>query len=303
MSTLPPLYALRAFESAARYKSYTLAAEDLSITQSSISKHIKTLENFFGVKLFYRNGPRIMLTPEGEAFARDLEPVFGALSMACKRFSHQDFILYITSPYLFSLRWLIPVLKDFHASVNDITCHLDMAENMLMFVDFEKDNCDGAIQYGDGLFPIHWEVTRLVDEWLVPVCAPSLLDERQKKVRWQDCWLCSALTPDYINIWCNKSGEKFQSKSVRPWMFDSIERTINAAVQGIGTAIVDMNMVAAELQNNMLVIPIQKAVFSGRSYYFVWHNENYKKHSLSEFGRYLKSHIASEDREDIAYIT
>lgn len=47
-SSLPPLYALRAFESAARTGSFTLAADELHLTPSAVSKHIKTLEQHFG---------------------------------------------------------------------------------------------------------------------------------------------------------------------------------------------------------------------------------------------------------------
>ena len=54
--SLPPLYALRAFEAAARHSSFTRAGEELSITQSAVSRHIKTLEAHFACRLFQRNG-------------------------------------------------------------------------------------------------------------------------------------------------------------------------------------------------------------------------------------------------------
>lgn len=66
-SSLPPLYALRAFESAARTGSFTLAADELHLTPSAVSKHIKTLEQHFGCRLFQRNGPRIEVTPQGKS--------------------------------------------------------------------------------------------------------------------------------------------------------------------------------------------------------------------------------------------
>ncbi len=72
-SSLPPLYALRAFESAARTGSFTLAADELHLTPSAVSKHIKTLEQHFGCRLFQRNGPRIEVTPQGKIFAAELQ--------------------------------------------------------------------------------------------------------------------------------------------------------------------------------------------------------------------------------------
>lgn len=60
--SLPPLYALRAFEAAARHSSFTRAADELSITQSAVSRHIKTLEAHFACRLFQRNGRHLQLT-------------------------------------------------------------------------------------------------------------------------------------------------------------------------------------------------------------------------------------------------
>ena len=54
MSRLPPLTALRAFESAARNRSFTKAAQELFLTQSAISRHVRNLEELFGIALFYR---------------------------------------------------------------------------------------------------------------------------------------------------------------------------------------------------------------------------------------------------------
>ena len=56
---LPPLYALRAFEVAARSCSFTRAADELALTQSAISRHIRSLESYLGCRLFERNGPRL----------------------------------------------------------------------------------------------------------------------------------------------------------------------------------------------------------------------------------------------------
>ena len=92
-SSLPPLYALRAFESAARTGSFTLAAEELHLTPSAVSKHIKTLEQHFGCRLFQRNGPRIEVTPQGKIFAAELEQGFGRIEQACELFrSHRDLL-------------------------------------------------------------------------------------------------------------------------------------------------------------------------------------------------------------------
>lgn len=112
-SSLPPLYALRAFESAARTGSFTLAAEELHLTPSAVSKHIKTLEQHFGCRLFQRNGPRIEVTPQGKIFAAELQQGFGRIEQACELFrSHRD-LLRLKAPSTLTMRWLLDCLSRF----------------------------------------------------------------------------------------------------------------------------------------------------------------------------------------------
>lgn len=54
--SLPPLYALRAFEVAARLNSFSKAAEALNITPGAVSRHVRTLEQWFDCELFKRQG-------------------------------------------------------------------------------------------------------------------------------------------------------------------------------------------------------------------------------------------------------
>lgn len=68
---LPPLNALRAFEAAARHRSFTKAAAELCLTQSAVSRHVRNLEDLFGLPLFRRNHRAVTLTPEGQMYMRD----------------------------------------------------------------------------------------------------------------------------------------------------------------------------------------------------------------------------------------
>src|SRR5690606_41269896 len=79
---LPPLYALRAFEAAARFGSFTQAASSLCITQSAISRHVRTLEESLGCQLFERHGSRLALTDAGYRLARELKHGFPPVERA-----------------------------------------------------------------------------------------------------------------------------------------------------------------------------------------------------------------------------
>ena len=79
---LPPLYALRAFEAAARSGSFSKAADLLNITPGAVSRHIRTLEQWFDCQLFLRKGPQVEITRAGQIFAVQLTEGFQNLERA-----------------------------------------------------------------------------------------------------------------------------------------------------------------------------------------------------------------------------
>ena len=83
MARLPPLNALKCFEAAARYGSFSRAADELHVTQSAVSHQIRQLEEWFGLLLFDRQGRQTLPTPEGSELARSLAEAFGIMGTAC----------------------------------------------------------------------------------------------------------------------------------------------------------------------------------------------------------------------------
>ncbi|SOC93381.1 DNA-binding transcriptional regulator, LysR family [Rhizobium sp. AN5] len=65
---LPPLATLRAFEAAARRSSFSLAAQELGMTATAVSQHVRNLETWLGVPLFERHARGVRLTPAGQEF-------------------------------------------------------------------------------------------------------------------------------------------------------------------------------------------------------------------------------------------
>ena len=68
--TLPPTNSLVVFEAAARHMNFTRAAEELSVTQSAVSRQVQLLEDFLGTTLFQRHARGLQLTREGERLHR-----------------------------------------------------------------------------------------------------------------------------------------------------------------------------------------------------------------------------------------
>src|SRR6202020_1944430 len=83
MRRIPNFVLLRAFEAAARLESFTLAAEELHLSQSAISHQVKELEEYFGRPLFYRRNRRVETTSEGRRLFDSLGRVFDVIEAAC----------------------------------------------------------------------------------------------------------------------------------------------------------------------------------------------------------------------------
>src|SRR5438876_240604 len=112
---LPPLNALRVFETAARHLSFKEAAQELSITQAAVSHQIKSLEEYLGVELFRRAGRGVQLTEAARACLPKLREGFESLAAAVELIRERaaETELMITAPPVFTARWLFPRLADF----------------------------------------------------------------------------------------------------------------------------------------------------------------------------------------------
>ncbi len=175
---MPPLYALRAFEAAARLGSFTEAGLSLCITQSAVSRHVRTLEQSLGCQLFERRGPRLSLTDAGRVLAQELKVGFRTIENACVAVSRQEGALRLKAPTTLTMRWLLDVLETFRLDQPQARVQLTSAWMDLDAVDFDGEPFDCAVLLGNGSFAPDWKHLKLFDEWLVPVCAPALLGDQ-----------------------------------------------------------------------------------------------------------------------------
>lgn len=166
---MPPLYALRAFEVAARFGSFTQAAQSLFITQSAVSRHVKTLEEHLDCQLFERHGSRLVLTDAGRLLAQELKIGFRTIENACVAVTRQRGALRLKAPSTLTMRWLLGALNAFQLAHPQNRVQLTSAWMDLDAVDFHSEPFDCAILLGNGGFPADWRRVKLFDEWLVPV--------------------------------------------------------------------------------------------------------------------------------------
>jgi LysR family glycine cleavage system transcriptional activator len=172
MSQLPPLNALRAFETTARLGSFTRAAQELGVTPAAVGQQVRSLEARLGRTLFLRSGDGLTLMPfAGNALA-DIQRGFDNLSQGYRSLSPnaEKQIISISVPPTFAIKWLVPRLHSFYERYPATELKFDTA---MRFVDVGRGEVDLAIRFGSGRYP-GLRKERLLEEWVVPLCAPIL---------------------------------------------------------------------------------------------------------------------------------
>jgi LysR family glycine cleavage system transcriptional activator len=271
MDRLPPLNAVRAFEAAARHLSITLAADELHVTASAVSRQIKSLEAVLGLRLFERRHREIALTRKGADYYRAVKESLDALREATRRLTRarQRRPLRIRAYTTFAMRWLIPRLSGFHAAHPDIEVLLKAS---LDPVDFHKEDIDAAIRLGDG----HWPGThahRLVSNILAPVASPALLKAGPRLKKPADLarhtLLHSIARPDDWSTWLQAAGVQRQVDARAGMTYESSAMAYAAAIEGQGLAMAQLFLVAKDLEDGRLALPFSKTVDMGDYTYYL----------------------------------
>jgi LysR family transcriptional regulator, glycine cleavage system transcriptional activator len=177
MTNTPAIQTLRAFEAAARLRSYSQAAEALHVTHGAISHRIRDLETRQGVQLFDRVGHRMIPTADAQKLLVQVRQILGLLdaTFAAKPtlghgLGEERHTLVLSVLPAFASHWLLNRLPDFQRLRPDIEIDLRVTPDL---VDLSGSNIDAAIRYGPG----GWAdvaSTKLGDEHLFPVCSPAL---------------------------------------------------------------------------------------------------------------------------------
>ncbi|MBP0615910.1 LysR substrate-binding domain-containing protein [Jiella mangrovi] len=171
--TLPPLSALRPFEAAARHQSFTLAADELALTQTAVSKQIRILEDDLGTRLFVRRNRAVFLTEDGRRFAQVVAAALGDVSAEAARLrgaSRADEVV-LFCQLCEAFYWLTPRLSRFHAAHPEIAVRLQSSVQPLTE---SRESFDVAIQTAGRASGAHALALAVGDE-VFPVCSPSLL--------------------------------------------------------------------------------------------------------------------------------
>ncbi|CCG87044.1 LysR substrate-binding domain-containing protein [Erwinia piriflorinigrans] len=299
--TLPPLYALRAFEAAARLGSFSKAAAALNVTPGAVSRHIRTLESWFECELFRRNGPRIDITDAGRTLSAQLTEGFLCLERACSAFRSNSFELRLKAPSTLTMRWLLDALNAFREHNSTPKVEISSVWMDTDAVDFNREPYDCAILLGDGKFGDDTESNLLFEEWLIPVCAPAQVEAARTGL--VACELIHP-SPDRRDWrrWLKSTGQHHGLNISRGKVFDTLEQGNLAAISGHGISVGDLLLSLQAIKNGLLVLPFSDAVATGDGYYMVWPKNTRRKKNIDLLYHWLKDSVPTLPAQGVTFL-
>lgn len=246
---LPSLNALRAFEAMARTGRATLAADELHVTHSAVSRQVKALEASLGVRLFSGPKHRLTLTPAGQKLLPALTRAFDEIAAAVRNLRSDGEDLYLAVNASISVKWLIPRLAGFTAAYPGVRLHLEELPS-------QATSHRGAqavvriVPNGRLADPL---VTPFIQNHIGPAMTPTLA-ERFAADPLAAPRLSAQSHPQGWAIWAAVAGVELSPAPEQP--FAHLHFALDAAVAGLGVAILPWPLIAEEIAEGRLVAPL-----------------------------------------------
>ncbi|MDH2433763.1 LysR family transcriptional regulator [Pokkaliibacter sp. MBI-7] len=257
-----PLKALLAFEAAARHLSFTLAAQEMNVTQAAVSHQVKALEERLGVTLFRRLSRGLALTPEGEALLPSLRRSFDTMAHSLRQVSESQGKQPLTIGVVgtFATGWLLPRLVDFYQQFPWIDLRLSTHNNR---VNLAEEGLDLAVRFGDGAW--HGTLAEpLMASPLTPLCTPQMAAQLTDVEGLLRCQLLRSYREEEWSEWFTAAGLPGALPLRSPIQFDSSLTMMEAARQGHGVALAPVAMFRSWVEAGWVCQPFAAQVAMGR---------------------------------------
>ena len=275
-SRLPPLKSLLAFESVARHLSVTKAAEESCVSREAISRQIRVLEEYLGVKLFDRLHRAMSLTKSGKDFQITINESLESIAEVSGRIKKdvQPLKISIASTIAISSFWFTPRLMKYKALFPEAEFRVAVSDQPC---DMVADKINIGFRYGEGNWPGLASI-KLFEINSFPVCTIEYLENAQP-IRSATDLLDHAL----INLngdfhadedwdWWLRGHGVTMSSSFKTLDFDSYANVIQVALDGQGIALGYSGLVTDLLANKKLVQPLNMSLSKNRAVYLVYPN-------------------------------
>ncbi len=289
---LPSVTSLLCFEAVARLGSATLAAGELSLTQSAVSRQLKSLEDQLGAQLLTRAGRGLVLTPRGQEYVAEIRDVLQHLARAtvAAQTNPSGGTLNLAILPAFGMHWLAPRLRDFAQRHPEVTVNLS---TRLAPFDFRTSSFHAAIHFGREDWPGVGYLP-LMPEIVVPVCAPGLMAAQAHDP-------LEILAHDLLHLDTRPRGwaRWFSATGTEPvlppgMVFDQFSTMAQAAIHGLGVALLPTFFAEPYLAGGQLVLASSRTTESIGNYYLVWPPEHSKTGALASFRAWLEAQTEAE---------
>ena len=305
---LPSLNSLRAFEVAARHKSYRKAAEELGVTPAAVQQLVEKLEITIGEKLFTGRGVNLKITPIGNISLEELSLSFKQIERAVKRLrSYKDNKkLVVSSDPSFASAWLVPKLNNFKKINPTIDVLIDSSTTL---VDLNNDDADLAIRFGVNDYKKNEIVYKLYDEYSCAYCSPSLIKKYDGPIniseitnfpllRWdlsQFEWsINTKKCMDWKNWLKGLNFSNFSNLTYGP-IFSDYNLALQCAIAGQGFILGSKPVLKDIIKKELLIDPFNTTVKTNLRYDLVLSEKSLDKPEVRVFIEWIKKEKAISD--------
>jgi LysR family transcriptional regulator, glycine cleavage system transcriptional activator len=302
---------LRAFEAVARLLSFRAAADELYLTQSAISRQIRSLEDEIGCTLFLRGTRHVELTSDGAALQGTAVALLARLDQTVRqiRQARGRRVVNVTTFASFASLWLIPRLEAFQREHEDIDIRVSAYDSIIELGDSEIDlalrytmpaNVPAGAQrlFGESLTPVisPWLARQAADGTAAPLRQAS--DLAQHTLAEQDDPRPSAEAHSWRR-WLSEHGAP--NLQPRRWMYMNFTyQQIQAALAGQAVALARLAMVSEQLQRGDLIEPFGLAgrMDSPFAYWLLHSSHGRSRPEVQQFSEWVLAQ-AAQSRIDI----
>ncbi|ASI93684.1 DNA-binding transcriptional regulator DsdC [Vibrio rotiferianus] len=290
---------LHTFEVAARHNSFSLAAEELSMTPSAISHRISKLEEELGIMLFLRSHRKVALTEDGERIYSAVNRILNEINQELSDVKNGDISgdLTVYSRPSFAQSWLVPRIHTFIKQYPSIKLNiLTGNEN----INFQGHGIDVAIYFNDEIPSKLW-YQELMEESIIPVCTKEYAEQMNLAGNVNNLKNATLLHDrqawDYNShdnewrLWA-ESNDVSVLDETSSISFDRSDLATTAAMHNAGIAMGRVSLVESILSSGQLITPFaDKAVLCKHKYYIVTAKKTHSR-KLELFIQWINQQVA-----------
>lgn len=289
---LPPMAALAGFEAAARLSSFSLAADELNMTQSAISHQVRALEEHLGQPLFKRLNRRVELTDAGHDFHETVADALETLRLGVRRlgFYSKPGSVVLAMPPSFAAGWYMPRLAKLRAEHPDMEPWLLTTEREMNLAEAEVDI---MVARGRGSWDGMVSLSLFTDKvW--PMCAPSMRREMPTSVdatTLLDWPMLHDETEDDWQKWFLAEGVE-RTDLVKGLNFSDPGLMLDAAARGLGVCLGSLTFAAERLARGELVLVGDRGMSASKPFLMVAHPRHLRRPEVTALWDWLAQETA-----------